>query len=328
VFDWILGSIAGLVALSFGLIWSVWGIDSLRWLRLRRTGTATTGVVVDQTRSDLRTTRIRFAAGGTDHEFLTDSVGDAAPGDVVPVRYDPRRPRRAVYPGGTGTMAVKLVTAVVLSVAFPGVLIFGLADADVILALTALGFVAGAVLGGWQRSRPYPPAKPAKATPRWLDWLLDHRGDVSVPALIVAVTVFAWIDGVAPWRMPMPLILGAVGVPYLMTRWLRRGWRELVAGVVFTVFGGIGVAIAANTAGADPKSTVQSSCAAIAGLVLIGVGLSRIPPSRQATAPPPAAPSTAAAGPSAALPSAAAPDEAPSAPPTRLRSPLPPPDRW
>ncbi|SRR6266536_1512731 len=287
MFDWILGSILGIAALFLGLLWSAWSWDALRWLRLRRAGASTTGVVISQTESDAgRSTRIRFAANGSDHEFLTDGMGAVAPGDVVPVRYDPRRPRRAVYAGGAGPITVKLVSLVLLPAVFPGVLLVTMSDAGVVQALTVSGFLAGALLGAWLRSRPTRAAKPAKAAPGWLVWWSDHQGDVSVLSVVIGVSVIAWMSGDPPWRMPLPLLLGAVVVPYMMTRWLTRGWRELVAGVIFTLLGVIGVAIGDSRTDADPQLTWQALCAAIAGLVLAGVGLYRIRPT-QGNAPPP-----------------------------------------
>jgi hypothetical protein len=280
MFDWILGSILGIAALFLGLLWSAWSWDALRWLRLRRAGASTTGVVISQTESDAgRSTRIRFAANGSDHEFLTDGMGAVAPGDVVPVRYDPRRPRRAVYAGGAGPIAVKLVSLVLLPAAFPGVLLVTMPGAGVVQAFTVSGFLAGAALGAWLRSRPTWVVKPAKAGgPRWLVWWSDHQGDVSVLSLVIGVSVIAWISGDPPWRMPLPLFVGAGVVPYLMVRWLTRGWRELVAGVIFTLVGVIGVAIGNSRADADPQLTWQALCAAIAGLVIVGIGLYRIRP--------------------------------------------------
>jgi hypothetical protein len=282
VFDWIVGSILCMVAIFFGLIWSSWSWKSLRWLRLRRAGTPTTGVVTSQVESDLgRTTRIRFTANGTEHEFLTDDVGPAASGDVVPVRYDPRRPQRVVYPVGSGQVAAKLVGLIVLPAAFAGMLIVTLPDAGLVQAGTTSGFLAGAILGGWLRSRPTRPVKRVRATPGWLAWWSDHQGDVLVPAVIIGLSVVPWISGHPPWRMPTPLFLGAIAVPYLMTRWATRGWREMIAGVVFTLFGVSGVAI-----DTDPMLIWQALCVTIAGLVLIGVGLRRIPRAERPTTPP------------------------------------------
>jgi hypothetical protein len=298
VFDWIIGSILCVVAMFFGLIWSSWSWGSLRWLGLRRTGTPTTGVVISQVESDLgRTTRIRFTADGTEHEFLTDEIGPAASGDVVPVHYDPRRPRRVVYPVGTGQVAAKLVGLILLPTAFSGVLIVTMPDAGVTQAVMTSGFLAGAILGGWLRSRPTPPAKRVRAAPGWLVWWSDHQGDVLVVGVIIGLLVVPWILGDPPWRMPIPLLLGAVAVPYLITRWATRGWRELIVGVVFALFGVSGTII-----DTDPKLIWQALCAAIVGLVLVGVGLRRIPRAQKATAPPvlrhssPVAPASRVAG--------------------------------
>jgi hypothetical protein len=271
VFEWLLGSILGVAGMFLGVLWASLGGDAVRWLRLRRTGTPTTGVVVSQTETDAgRHSRIRFTVSGADHEFITDGLGMAAPGDGVPVRYDPRRPGRAVYPGARG-IAVKLVAVVLLPAVLPGMVLLTMSDAGVIRALTTLGFLAGAALGTWWRGRPIRPAKPEKAGPAWLTWLAEHQGDLSVLGVVIAVPVGLGISGIPPWRMPTPLILGAVLVPYLMIRWLGRGWRELVAGLVFLVAGGSGLII-----DTDPQLSWQALAAAIAGLVLIGLGLHRL----------------------------------------------------
>jgi hypothetical protein len=275
VFDWLLGSILGVTGMFLGVLWASLGGDAVRWLRLRRTGTSTTGVLLSQTETDAgRRSRIRFTVSGTDHEFITDGLGAAAPGGVLPVRYDPRRPGRAVYPGGAGGIAVKLVAVVLLPAVLPGMVLLTMSDAGVIRALTTLGFLAGAALGAWWWGRPIRPAKPEKpekAGPAWLTWLAEHQGDLSILGVVIAVPVAVGISGIPPWRMPTPLIVGAALVPYLMVRWLGRGWRELVAGLVFLVAGGSGLVI-----DTDPQYIWQALAAAIAGLVLIGLGLHRL----------------------------------------------------